>query len=226
MVVVVRVFAPMHDIVSNLSRRFDVGTLRNAPELQPLSLAGSAWGWAGVGGCAAGIAMVIALEGHNAGFDTFGSLLFIPVLAAAWFLGDHEAATISALAIGARLIGYTVAGVDLGTAVAEVTALGFLAFMTRLAAVGLVEGRARAAKIERDKRALELLEERERLAGRVTDTAVRGIFRITLRLQAMSTLLADEDQKAALRSAIAEADAISVEFRNSIFEREGRGKAD
>lgn len=206
--------------MSDLYRRAHFSPLRSLPELRPLALAGSTWDWAAAGACGAGIAAVVVLEGHNSGLVSLGSLLFVPVLASAWFLGDRAAATISALALGARLVGYAIAGVDLGTAVAEVAALGFLAFMTRLGAVGLVEARERAARIEHDRRRLQTLQEREEIARRVTDTAIRGIFGMTLRLQAISNLLDDDEQKAAVRGVIADADAVSVEFRNSIFKPE------
>ena len=187
-----------------------------APELQPLSLTGAPAG-ALTAVSVAGIALVIVLETSKPALASLGSLLFIPVLASAWFLGAHQAIAVSALAIGARFIGYSTAGVDLASAVAEVVTLVALGTVTRAAAVGLVEARARRIRAARERQALELLEQRERIARDVTDTAIRRLFAVTLQLEAASSQALDSRVTPALEGAIAELDSLTAELRTVVF---------
>lgn len=188
-------------------------------ELQPLSLAGSRTDWPMAAAFAMSIVFVAGLEGRDPGLSSLGSLVFIPVVASAWLLGWYQAATVASLALVARLVGYMVAGVDLGTAIAEVTALALLAVMTRLAAVELIDRRRREMEAARDRRSLDLLAERDRIAGRVTDTAIRRLFGMSLRLQAALVQSGDDVVSTALRESIAEADALVVDLRTTIFDR-------
>jgi signal transduction histidine kinase len=205
--------------VAAASRRISFRRRGRWPELQPLSLAASRSGWLIAAVFVVVIVFVAGLESRNPGLSSLGSLLFVPVLASAWLLGNQQAATVASLAVVARLIGYLVAGVDLGTAIAEVTALACLAVMTRLAAVALIDRRRRDIDAARDRRSLELLAEREKIAGRVTDTAIRRLFGMSLRLQAALTQSEDDTVGAALRDGIAEADALIVDLRTAIFDR-------
>lgn len=181
-----------------------------------MALAGTGYGAALASICAVGIVAVTTLEALKFGPSSLGALLLIPVVASAWLLGDRLALVVSTLAIAARLIG-GVSGVDFGTALSEVSTLGALAIATRVAAVQVVEGRKRAAKAEGDRRALELFRQRERIARAVTDTATRRLYALTIRLQALSGRVDHDEIKPALTDAIAEADALTAEFRGLIF---------
>ena len=187
-----------------------------APELQPLSVTGTP---AGVltAISVAGIALVMVLETSKPTLASLGSLLFIPVLASAWFLGSHQAIAVSALAIAARFVGYGTAGVELASAVAEVVTLVALGTVTRAAAVGLVEARARRVRAARERQALELLEQRERIAREVTDTAIRRLFAVTLQLEAASSQAVDSRVTPAVKAAIAELDSLTAELRTVVF---------
>lgn len=205
--------------VAAASRRISFGRRGRWPELQPLSLAASRADWLIAAMFVVAIVFVAGLEARNPGLSSLGSLLFVPVVASAWLLGNRQAATVASLAVVARLIGYLVAGVDLGTAIAEVTALAFLAVMTRLAAEALIDRRRREIEAARDRRSLELLAEREKIAGRITDTAIRRLFGMSLRFQAALTQPEESSAAAALRDGIAEADALIVDLRTTIFDR-------
>ena len=204
--------------VAAASRRIPLDWRARSPELQPLSLAGGRADWLVGAAFVVGIVFVAGLESRNPGLSSLGSLLFIPVVASAWLLGNEAAATVASLAVVARLIGYLAASVDLGTAIAEVTALAFLAVMTRLAAVTLIDRRRREIEAARDRRSLELLAERETIAGRVTDTAIRRLFAMSLRFQAALTQSEANTARAVLRDGIAEADALIVDLRTTIFD--------
>jgi signal transduction histidine kinase len=190
----------------------------SAPELRPLSLVGStSAGYAVTGACVAGIVIVTGLETWKPALASLGTLLFIPVLASAWTLRGQQALTVASLAAAARFVGYSAAGVDLGTAVAEVITLAALATMTRGAAVGLVEARERRARAARDMQALELLEQRERIGVNLANTAIRRLFALTLRLEALSARMDDPSLRPAVDEAIAEVDSLTTEFRTVVF---------
>ncbi len=214
----------MPRLASALTERFSFAGLRSVPELQPLSLSGTAFGAYLTVLCVAGVVVVTAFEAFRPGLASLGSLLFIPVIGSAWLLGQYEAAIVSALAIGARVAGYSVAGVDLGTALAEVASLGALALTTRLAARSVVASHETAARVARDRRELELHTQREEIALTLTDTAIRRLYALSIRLQAVSTALDQPILKAALNDAIAESDRLSANFRRLIFNQdEGDG---
>ena len=186
----------------------------------PLSLAGSRgdWVWAGVFVvCILGVTL---LEAMDPGLSSLGALLFIPVVASAWLLGSPQAAAVSTLALAGRLVGYSVAGVDLGTTMAEVAALAALGVTTRMAAVGLVETREQQNRIDRAGHALELLKQRDAIAGRVTDTAIRRLFAMTLNLQAALSLSDGDATTKALHQTIADVDSLIADLRTVVFKPE------
>lgn len=215
--VAARMLAPVPRIASALTERFSLSRLRSVPELQPLSLKGTAAGAYLTVLCVVGVLIVTGFEAMRPGLASLGSLLFIPVIGSAWLLGQYEAAIVSALAIGARIAGYSIAGIDLGTALAEVASLGALALTTRLAARSVLAGRETAARVARDRHELELLTQREEIALTLTDTAIRRLYALSIRLQAVSTAIDQPDLKAGLGDAIAEADRLSANFRQLIF---------
>lgn len=204
-------------MASALTERFSLSRLRSIPELQPLSLKGTAAGAYVTVLCVAGVLIVTGFEAARPGLASLGSLLFIPVIGSAWLLGQYEAAIVSALAIGARIAGYGIAGIDLGTALAEVASLGALALTTRLAARSVLASRETAARVARDRHRLDLLTQREEIALTLTDTAIRRLYALSIRLQAVSTAIDQPDVKAALSDAIAEADHLTANFRQLIF---------
>lgn len=191
--------------------------LRPAPEAQPLSLAGTAAGANLTALCAVGVVAVTVLESARPGLASLGSLLFIPVLLSAWLLARRDAVIVSSLAVAARIVGYSIAGVDLGTAIAEVVTLGSLAIVTTAAAQALVDGRAREARAAQHQRELELLGERERIALQLTDTAIRRLYALSLRLQAASSVLQQRELRQTLSDAIDETDRLATDFRELIF---------
>lgn len=204
-------------MASALTERFSLSRLRSIPELQPLSLKGTAAGAYVTVLCVIGVLIVTGFEAARPGLASLGSLLFIPVIGSAWLLGQYEAAIVSALAIGARIAGYGIAGIDLGTALAEVASLGALALTTRLAARSVLAGRETAARVARDRHRLDLLTQREEIALTLTDTAIRRLYALSIRLQAVSTAIDQPDVKAGLSDAIAEADHLTANFRQLIF---------
>ena len=202
---------------SGLAARFHLRPLPAVPELEPLTLAGTAAGAYLGASCAAGVIGVTILESARPGLASLGSLLFIPVLASAWLLERRVAVLVSSLAVAARLVGTTIAGVDIGTAIAEVVTLGSLAIMTSVAAQAVVDARARAAEMARHQRELELLAERDRIAKNLTDTAIRTLYAHTLHLQAISSRLNQPDLRPAIGDAISESDRLITDFRELIF---------
>ena len=215
--VAARILAPVPRMVLALMERFSISRLRSVPELQPLSLQGTAAGAYMTVLCVIGVLIVTGFEAFRPGLASLGSILFIPVIGSAWLLGQYEAAIVSALAIGARIAGYSVAGVDLGTALAEVASLGALALTTRLAARSVVAGRETEAHVARHRHELELLTQREDIALKLTDTAIRRLYALSIRLQAVSTAIDHPAVKAGLSDAIAEADRLTANFRQLIF---------
>ena len=200
-----------------MTERLTLSRLRSVPELQPLSLSGTAAGAYLTVLCVAGVVIVTGCEALRPGLASLGSLLFIPVIGSAWLLGQYEAAIVSALAIGARVAGYSIAGIDLGTALAEVASLGALTLTTRLAAHSVVAGREAAARLVRDRHEVELITQREEIALTLTDTAIRRLYALSIRLQAVSTAIDQPEVKAGLSDAIAEADRLTTNFRQLIF---------
>lgn len=217
--VAARILSPVPRLASALTARFSFAGLRSVPELQPLSLGGTVLGGYVTVLCVAGVVAVTAFEAFRPGLASLGSLLFIPVIGSAWLLGQYEAAIVSALAIGARVAGYSIAGVDLGTALAEVGSLAALALTTRLAARSVVASRETAARVARNRRELELITQREEIALTLTDTAIRRLYALSIRLQAVSTAVDQPNLKVALSDAIAEADRLSANFRRLVFKQ-------
>ncbi len=194
-----------------------LGHIGSAPELRPLSLAGTGSGTVFTAACLAAIVTVMGLEMSTPTSASIGSLIFIPVVAASWFLGAPQALIVFAVAAVARLVSYTTAGLDVGTVVAELVTLAALGITTRAAAVGLVEARERRARAARDKQALELLAQRDRIASNVTNTAIKRLFAVTLNLDAVAARANDPSLKPTLDQAIAEVDALTAEFRTLVF---------
>ena len=221
--VAARILSPMPRLASAISEWLSLSRLRQVPELQPLSLSRTAAGAYLTAVCVAGVVTVTAFEAFRPGLASLGSLLFIPVIGSAWLLGQYEAATVSALAIGARVAGYSVAGVDLGTALAEVASLGALAVTTRLAARSVVAARETAARVDRERREVELSTQREEIALTLTSTAIRRLYALSIRLQAVSTAVDQPTLKAALSDSIEEADRLTANFRQLIFKPDEGG---
>ena len=167
--------------------------------------------------CVLCVIVVTVLEAASRGLASLGSLLFVPVLVSAWLLARRDAVIVSSLAVAGRVVGYTVAGVDVGTAVAEVVTLGALAITTSIAAQALADAREREIHIAAQRREVELLEERERIAQQLTDTAIRRLYALSLRLQAMSSVIDKREVRAALGDAIDETDLLVTDFRDLIF---------
>lgn len=202
---------------ARIGRVLSLKKLPPAPQLQAMSLARSAAGAHLTVVCVVGVVAVTLLESAKPGFASLGSLLFIPVLASAWLLDRRDAVIVSSLAVVARVAGYTIAGVDIGTAIAEVVTLGSLAIVTSVAAQALTDARERDARIAQHQREVELLEERERIALNLTDTAIRRLYALTLHLQAISSRLDQPDLRPAIGEAISESDRLITDFRELIF---------
>lgn len=207
--------------MATIARRLSTQKLLSTLDLQPLSLATKGNGAALTVACAGGIVLVTGVEAIWPGLASLGSLLFIPVLLSAWLTGQRQALIVSALAVGARTIGYGWSGVDVSTAVAEVTVLGLLAIMTRVAAVGLVERRERAAEMDHKRRAIDLLEQRDKIALGLADTALRRLYALTISLEGTSSRVDEPAVKSALREAIVDVDELSVAFRVLVFKPDG-----
>jgi signal transduction histidine kinase len=209
-------FRPLQAVSGVLGREV-LQRLRAAPGAQPLSLARTPAGTNLTALCAVGVVAVTLLESVKPGLASLGSLLFIPVLLSAWLLARREAIIVSSLAVAARIVGYSIAGVDLGTAIAEVVTLGSLAIMTSAAAQAFVDGRERESRVAQHERELELLGERERIALQLTDTAIRRLYALSLRLQAASSVLQQRELQGTLSDAIDETDQLATDFRELIF---------
>lgn len=205
-----------------IGRVLRLGKLPAAPQLQALSLARSTAGVHLTVACVVGVVAITVLESARPGLASLGSLLFIPVLASAWLLDRRDAVIVSSLAVAARIAGYTIAGVDIGTAIAEVVTLGSLAIVTSVAAHALADARVRDARIAQHRREVEILEERERIALSLTDTAIRRLYTLTLHLQAISNRLDQPDLQPAIGEAIAESDRLITDFRELIFKSDRR----
>ena len=194
--------------------------LRGLPAPRALSLANSSAG-ARLGLlCVVSVIAVTVLESVSPGLASLGSLLFIPVLVSAWLLDRRAAVIVSSLAVAARIAGYTIAAVDVGTAIAEVVTLGALGIITSVAAQAVADAREREARIAAQKREVQILEERERIALRLTDTAIRRLYGMSLRLQAMSSVVEQHEVKMGLDEAIDETDRLMTDFRDLIFKPE------
>lgn len=189
-----------------------------AEGFQPLSLAGSTSGIVMTAACGAAIVAVALLEALRPGLASLGSLLFLPVLLAVWLLGPAQALAVSALAVVGRLFGYSIAGVDPGTALAEASMIVTLAITARLAARALVDSQQARARNLEQARVLELLAERERIAAKVNDAAVRRLFGLSIQLEAVAGLVDQQAHKHRLEELVAEADGLCSELRGIVFE--------
>lgn len=210
------------EVLARIRRSVPLSKLPAAPQFQALSLSRTTAGAHLTVVCVIGVVAVTLLESARPGLASLGSLLFIPVLASAWLVDRRDAVIVSALAVAARIAGYTIAGVDIGTAIAEVITLGSLAIVTSVAAQALADARERDARIARHRREVEILEERERIAMNLTDTAIRRLYALTLHLQAISSRLDQPDLRPAIGDAIGETDSLITDFRELIFKSDGK----
>lgn len=167
--------------------------------------------------CTIAILVVAAAETVRPGLASLGSLLFLPVLVAAWLIGLKQAIAVSALALVTRMFGHSVSGVDFGTAISEATMIAALAVTARLAATSIVETQKADARVRQQTYSLRLLEQREQIAAEVNDATVRKLFGLSISLQALSEFLEDDDLKQRVGRLVAEIDALCAELRGLVL---------
>jgi len=163
------------------------------------------------------ILLIAAAETVRPGLASFGSLLFLPVLAAAWLIGLRPAIAVCVLAVATRMFGHNMSGVDFGTALSEAAMIVALAMTARLAASSIVETQKADARMRQQSYSLRLLEQREQIATAVNDAAVRKLFALSISLQALSEFLEDDDLKQRVGALISEIDALCGELRGLVL---------
>ncbi len=198
--------------------RFAAYSLQLFPRgLQPLSLAGTTAGTVLAISCATTVLLVAAAETVRPGLASFGSLLFLPVLVAAWLTGLRQAIAVCVLAVATRMFGHNMSGVDFGTALSEAAMIVALAITARLAASSLVETQRTDTRMRQQSYSLRLLEQREQIAAEVNDAAIRKLFALSISLQALSEFLEDDDLKQRVGGLISELDALCGELRGLVL---------
>lgn len=212
-----RVLLPVTELPRS-GARFAARSFQFFPRgLQPLSLAGTSRGSVLTVLCSFAVLVVAGAETVRPGLASLGSLLFLPVLVAAWLVGLKQAIAVSALAVATRMFGHSISGVDFGTALSEATMIAALAVTARLAASSIVETQKADARVRRQAYSLRLLEQREQIAAEVNDAALRKLFGLSISLQALSEFLEDDDLKQRVARLVSEIDGLCVELRGLVF---------
>ena len=182
----------------------------------PLALKGR---WLGLATGLASLVLVAALSALELAFPglaTLGSLVIIPVLAAAWLLDSPLFLTVAGLALASRVVAWWGGDLDPGTAVAEIAAVLLVGATARIAALSTVQRRDAERRLSEQTLQLARLDERERIAQDIRQDTVKKLFGITLTLQAVGALPPAQAAQR-LEEAVAELDQLCADLRHTVF---------
>jgi len=192
-------------------------TGRRTMLVRPSGVTRGRWEMALAAACVAAALGVVAAEAAIPSLVSLGSLVFLPVLCAAWWLGDAAFVAVTVVAIGARLFGIVTGGVDAGTAAAEATVILAIAAAVRLLRSGIERLRETEAGLSRQATRARIIGERDRIGEELNRSTVSRLFALTLQLQAIASRVDDPRARAKLGEAIHELDELCTDVRELVF---------
>jgi signal transduction histidine kinase len=150
---------------------------------------------------------------------TLSAFVFIPVLAAAWLLRRSPALLMLVLAVAVRFVGLVESSQHPVTVAAEILILVTIGAVTIVAADSFRKWHDAQSHLREQAADLAAAAERERIAGQLTDELSRGLFAITVDLQAAMGIVEQDAPRRRIASAMSALDAQIASLRHVVFKR-------